>query len=434
MGHEGLDRREFLRRAGLAGSAVLAPGLLAACGSQDATTTAAGAGDGLKIGYVTPRTGPLAPFGEADDFVLRGVRESFRGGLRTRTGVRPVEIVVKDSQSSPDRAGAVAGDLILRDRVDLVLVSSTPETTNPVSDQCELNGVPCISTVAPWQSWFLGRGGDLERGFRSTYHFFWGLEDLIAVYTDMWGQIRTNRSVGALWPNDSDGAAFAAAETGFPSALRSGGYDLVDPGRYENATNDFSAQISRYRSGDAEILTGVPIPPDFTNFYKQAAQQGYRPRAVTIAKAILFPSAVEALGEIGDGVSTEVWWSPEHPFRSSITGDDARTVAAAYTTATRRQWTQPIGFAHALFEVARDVLGRAANPKDRQAVARAIGETDLETIVGRVAFRGGPAPNVAKTPLTGGQWRRRGDGFDLVIVSNREARAIPRADRLQAIT
>ena len=31
------------------------------------------------------------------------------------------------------------------------LAAVTPETTNPVSDQCEANGVPCISTVAPWQ-------------------------------------------------------------------------------------------------------------------------------------------------------------------------------------------------------------------------------------------------------------------------------------------
>jgi hypothetical protein len=55
----------------------------------------------------------------------------------------------------------VAADLILTDEVDLILVASTPETTNPVSDQCEIYEVPCISTVAPWQPWFFRKSGRL---------------------------------------------------------------------------------------------------------------------------------------------------------------------------------------------------------------------------------------------------------------------------------
>ena len=77
-------------------------------------------------------------------------------------------IVVKDSQSNPNRAGEVANDLILKDKVDIMLVSGTPETANPVSDVCELNEMPCVSTVVPWQPWFFGRKGDPKKGFR--YH------------------------------------------------------------------------------------------------------------------------------------------------------------------------------------------------------------------------------------------------------------------------
>ena len=43
-------------------------------------------------------------------------------------------------------------------------------------------------------------------------------------------------------------------------------------------------------------------------------------------KALLFPASVEALGDIGDGMSTEVWWSPAHPFKSSLTGETAGQV------------------------------------------------------------------------------------------------------------
>jgi branched-chain amino acid transport system substrate-binding protein len=54
-----------------------------------------------------------------------------------------------------------------------VVASATPATTNPVADQFELNGVPCI-TNTPWQPHFFGRKSDQKKGFEWTDHFFWG--------------------------------------------------------------------------------------------------------------------------------------------------------------------------------------------------------------------------------------------------------------------
>ncbi|HAH39982.1 MAG TPA: hypothetical protein DCM56_03910, partial [Thermus sp.] len=62
-----------------------------------------------------------------------------------------MEIVYKDSQSNPNRAAEVTAELILKDRVHLVVAGNTPETTVPVADQCELNGIPCITDDTPWQ-------------------------------------------------------------------------------------------------------------------------------------------------------------------------------------------------------------------------------------------------------------------------------------------
>ena len=92
----------------------------------------------LKIGYVSPQTGPLAVFGETDNFILDGVRKALANGVHAGGKTREVEIIVKDSQSSFSRAASVAADLIERDEVNLMLVTATPDTTNPVSDQCEL--------------------------------------------------------------------------------------------------------------------------------------------------------------------------------------------------------------------------------------------------------------------------------------------------------
>jgi branched-chain amino acid transport system substrate-binding protein len=392
------------------------------------------AGTPFKLGYVSPRTGPLAPFGEADSFVLAQVRETFKGGVQIAAGSVPVEIVVKDSQSNPNRAAEVAADLINNDKIDLMLVASTPETTNPVSDQCEVNEVPCLSSVAPWQPWFFARGGKPDTGFQYTYHFFWGLEDIIAVFTNMWAQVPTDKVVGGLYPNDGDGNAWGDKERGFPPVLAKAGYTLVDPGRFQNLTDNFSAQIAAFEQAKAEIVTGVVIPPDWTTFWTQSIQQGFKPKIASVGKALLFPSAIEALGDNGQNLSTEVWWSPSHPFKSSLTGQSAKELAEAYTAATKKQWTQPIGFVHALFEVAADVIKRSRGPGQRAATLAALTATRLETVVGPLAWGKGPVKNVAKTPLVGGQWRRGGAfKYDLVITSNETAPNIPAGGRMEAI-
>lgn len=431
----GIDRRTLIGYSAAAGAA-LATGVGAPAIAQART---------IRLGYVSPRTGPLAAFGEADDFIIANFREATKGGLKIGNAVYPVEVVVKDSQSNPNRAAEVAKELIVRDKIDLMLVASTPETTNPVSTQCEIEEVPCISTVAPWQPWFIGRQANAAGGppawkpFDYTWHFFWGLEDVIAVFTNMWSQLPTNKSVGALFPNDGDGNAWGDKQVGFPPVLDKQGYRLTDPGRYQDLTDDFSAQIAAFKGANADIVTGVVLPPDFTTFWKQARQQGFRPRIASVGKAILFPVAVEALGRDGHNLSSEVWWSPSHPFKSSLTGLSAQALASAYESASHKQWTQPIGFVHALLEVAVDVLRRSAQVGDPKATAAAIAATDLDTVVGKVAWNGAGVPpfaarNVAKTPLVGGQWRiKDGNRYEIVITDNRTAPAVPVGGGMQAL-
>src|SRR5271157_423503 len=388
-----LGRRGFMKASAATGAAL-------ATGSVFAP--AAHAAQSFKIGYVSPQTGPLAAFAEADNFVISNFLNTVKGGVKVGNTTAPVEVVVKDSQSNPNRAAEVAKDLIVQDKVDLMLVASTPETTNPVSTQCEIEEVPCISTVAPWQPWFIGRQANPAGGppawkpFNYTHHFFWGLEDVIAVFTNMWGQVNTNKVVGGLFPNDGDGNAWGDKMVGFPPVLDKLGYKLTDPGRYQNLTDDFSAQIAAFKKANCEIITGVVLPPDFTTFWNQAMQQGLKPKAASIGKAILFPSAVEALGKNGNNLSSEVWWSPNHPFKSSLTGQSAKDIATAYEKSSGKQWTQPIGFIHALFELAVDVAKRSGDVGDNKAVVKAIAATKLDTVVGPIAWDGKNLPPFAQ--------------------------------------
>ncbi|MBU2865799.1 ABC transporter substrate-binding protein [Pacificibacter marinus] len=424
-----MTKTTWTRRRFLSASAatIAAPAILTSTRAYAQSPT-------LRVGHVSPRTGPLASFAEADDYVLDAISQRFAAGIENNGKTYNVEIISKDSQSNPNRAAEVAADLILGDEVDIIVAASTPETVNPVSDQAEINEVPCITTDCPWQPYFFGRNGVPGEGFQNTYHFFWGLEDVIGAFLDMWGPTGVSKTVGGLFPNDADGNAWGDPELGLPKPFAEAGYDLIDPGRYQPLSDDFSNQIAAFKAAGCEIVTGNMIPPDFATFWAQSAQQGFAPKIVTIGKALLFPSVIESLGDRGDGLSSEVWWSPNHPFNSSLTGASSKELADGFTAATGRPWTQPIGFKHALFEVVADVVKRAEDLEDPAAIVSAIASTNLNTIVGNVDWSTGPINNVTKTPLVAGQWQRDGDGMDLKIVANSAHPDIPLTGELKLLS
>lgn len=419
----GVSRREFIQTS----ATVVAAGSL--LGQK-----AFAANRPLRLGYVSPETGALAPFGEADAFVVSAIRKAIQGGIQSGGTTRQVEILVRDSQSSPNRAAQVASSLIKQDKIDLMLVAGTPETVNPVADQCEINRVPCVSTDAPWQAYFFDRGGKPDKGFDWTYHFFWGIELVSQVMADIFSLVPTNNTVGLLLGNDHEGNMFSDRVKGFPPIWEKRGFKIFDPGRFQITSNDFSAQIAAFKKANAEVLYGnVPLPI-FSNFWSQAAQQGYKPKVCTIGKAILMPAGVNSLGPRGNNLSIEIWWSKYHPFKSGLTGQSSAQLCDAYEAYANKQWTQALGFRHALFEVAIDVLKRAKNPESPASIIEAVRSTKYNSISGPIQWGGTPpnewtqfpVKNVCTTPMVSGQWVKGTKWpYELIVTDNRRYPSIP---------
>ncbi|HYW28123.1 MAG TPA: ABC transporter substrate-binding protein [Terriglobales bacterium] len=419
-----LTRRTLLKTAGAGALAIGAGGLAEACGLGSIKGSGAAAGGKITIGYVSPQTGAAAGFATGDNFVITGVRSSaaYRNGFKSGSKTYTVDIVVKDSQSSPDRASQVATELV-NTGVDMVLVSSTPEVTNPVADVCEANGVPCVATIVPWEAWYFGRGAKPGQTFQYTTAFFFGIGEFGGCFLPMWNRVSTNKVAAAVYPNDADGNAFRA---GFPPLAVKAGYNVVDGGAYPDATTDYSAMISKFKSADAQLLTNCPLPPDFNTFWKQAAQQGWKPKLATVAKVLLFPADTVALGSLVNNVATDCWWSPYHPYRSSLTGQSAKDLADAFQKATGQQWLSALGSVHSLFEIAKNAFTAVDDPHDRQAVAAQLRSMNYSGISGPLDFTKGPVPGVAIVNPVGVQWKP-GKGFpwSMYVVDNSINKDVP---------
>jgi branched-chain amino acid transport system substrate-binding protein len=416
-----MSRRGLLKGAGLTAAAMAGTPLLSACGGVKGSSGSSS--DVLRIGYVSPQTGPLASFASADNFVVKQVAEAVRKGITIGGKKRRFEIVVKDTQSSPNRATEVTRQLI-SDGVDLIVGSSTPDTTNPVADQCEANGVPNVTTIAPWEAWFHGRNGKSGEGFTYTTLFYFGMEQFTQNFFPMWERIgASGDEVACLWPNDTDANAF---RNGLGPMMKEAGFRPVDGGAYQNGATDFTAQINKFKQSGADLFTATPIPPDFQTFWKQAHQHGFRPKLATVAKVMLFPTEVEALGELSNNIATGVWWSPNHPYKSAFDGTTAKQLADRYAADTGKQWTQALGSVYSLFEIAVQALRDADDPKDKDEVAKNLREMKIDCMSGSLDFSAGPEPGVALLHPVGGQWRP-GKQFpwDIVIVDNTADKNVP---------
>src|SRR5947208_14321568 len=135
----------MLKSTGLVLSGLAVPGVLESC----LTSTSSTPSGSIKIGFVSPITGPASGFGEPDSYILRLARDAFKKGLSIGGTNYSVEIVNRDGQSTPSVGAQVANDLIQTQEVDHMLATSTPHTTYPVTHSYEATALPCNQTVAP---------------------------------------------------------------------------------------------------------------------------------------------------------------------------------------------------------------------------------------------------------------------------------------------
>ena len=418
-----LSRRELLKKAGVAGATVALTGGLT---SLVKPARAAAKPEFILVGHPNPSTGPIASFGEAspwaDELAIEEINKA--GGIMIKEAGKkiPIKLKMMDTASDPTKAADVASKLILNDKVDMMIALHTPDTVNPVTSICERYQVPCVALDAPIEPWLTGGP------YKWSFHAFWSVNDVIDVFTGLWGQIQTNKVVGALWPNDPDGKVWAEM---FTPKLKERGYKVVDVGRFPYGMQDYSAFINTWKKEKVEIISGVMIPPDWATCWRQCHQQGFIPKAATIGKAILFPSAVEALGgNLPNGLTSEIWWSPSHPFKSSFSGKTPKQLCDEWTAKTNKPWTQPIGFKYAAFEIVADALKRAQT-LDKAKVREAIAATNMNTIVGPVKYN---TQNYSKTPLVGGQWMKgKKWPWEIIVTYNKEHPEIPAGGKTEPI-
>lgn len=411
LDNAGISRRQLIKTtAAVGGAAALSFPMPSILRAQDAP---------IKIGYITSLSGPRATFSEPAEYTVNKIKAFFKDGLDIGGKKYPIEILMRDQQSSPTRAGEVGRDLILQDKVDILLADDGDShfAAGEIADQ---QGVPFISTINQWEPFIAARNSTPEKGYPWSFMFAFGATDVAKTYVGLWDSLPTNKTIGLLFLDIPPGHAFGSQQNGIPYFLKQKGYNVIDGGFVRFDSDDFSSQIAMFKEANCDIVAGFLLDPHFQTFWGQTVQSGFMPKVVTFAGPFLFPTSLVALGDQGDGMSGEIWWTPDLPFKSSLTGQTARDVATEWETETGFQWTQPLGYMHALYEVGFAALRHAKDPRDREGIREGIRQMKLDTVIGPVNFRDSKIKSVAVTEVAMGQWRMTPEGskfpYELDIV------------------
>ena len=287
-----------------------------------------------------------------------------------------------------------------------MLASSTPEIVNPVADACEAAGVPCISTVLPWEAWYFGRGAKprTTRPPSSSPTTSASASRTSRPPTSTRGTpLKTNKNVGVMWPNDADGNAIRAA---LRPAAEEGRLHDRRPGRLQRRHQRLLGADREVQAEELRDLQHVPDPA------RTSPPSGGRPRS-RATRPIRSPrsrrpacsrrrsrrSATSAYD-----LASGAYWTPTFPYKLVADEVDARSSPPA--TEADRQAVEPA--ARAEPGAVRRRHGRAEGQRrtrrTRRAVANAIATLKVDTPLGHLDWAKGPVPNVVATPIIGGQW------------------------------
>jgi branched-chain amino acid transport system substrate-binding protein len=339
---------------------------------------------------------------------------------------------VQDSQSDSARAAQVAGDLIMNQKVDLIIAQASPNVDIPVSAQAEALGCPCILHFTVPEAHVADAPAE---GLKWTFMQTWSSMCAVVAQEAAFALIPNNKKVAFAAPNNDDGMAW---EMMAPPYFKGKGYEFIYNGLYQPGTEDFTADISAYKKAGCELLLHAgAVPPDFATLWQQCYQQAFQPVAATGGAAIMFPSSLGAISAIAQNLMVQGGWTPDLKFKESLTGMSASELAADFEAVMGAQWDMTITCLQPL-EWAVDIFKRSTDIESKDETLKSILATKMETMLGPLDMTAAPNP---ANQTTAGRWHpnivqpvgfavqwQKGKGkwpFDQVIVASMVPDLVP---------
>jgi len=378
----------------------------------------------IVVGEDVELTGAFAGFGQGSQWGVKAAVDDVNklGGVYVKEYDKklPIRLVVVNNESDPIKAGTLAEDLILRDKVQFIVNGmDVPHMRAPIAVVLERHQVPQVTGNGPYEAWM-----GLRTAVEKPWQYTWSCSFAIATpakpgdfragkpgYTMMesWTTALkeiaplTNKKVAALASDEPDGRGWYLA---FSPVLKDMGWDVYRVGEnfglVPEDTKDFSSLIKAWKDNNCETLWSNSPAPFFGAFWRQAYELKYQPKMVYATRSGLFFTDIQAWGgDLPNAVCNEMFWNPSIQGGAKGFGDTTpMSLHERWVKDTGLPMHQNIGMGYQAVQVLVNAIERAGT-LDSAKVNDAIRKTDLMTIYHRVVF---DEDNYSRDPVSFGQW------------------------------
>ena len=340
--------------------------------------------DAVKIGVISPLTGPAANTGAAHREGIELAIADWNEGKENVTDHAPkATAVFEDSNSKPEVAISAAQRLMTRESVDLIIGDTLhSHVTLALMEMAPQYGVPILSaepvasaiadkyTSDPERYKLYYKGNYNSDGYGHAVHGFyrWAFEN---------GIVPEGGKKIAFVVEDTDYGIANAQKIG--ELFQADGWEVVATETTPTGTTDFYPQLSKLRDLDPDVLVSVfTLANSGTSFVRQLKEQALEASHL----AIFYPTRPEFQEQAPD-IADGLFWAALQ-FSPQIT-----PAHKAFADRIEAAYGHPGNYSHAHAYCTAMVALRAvdaAGSTDAEAVAEKIGETSYDCLVGKMEF------------------------------------------------
>lgn len=356
-----LTRRSLLKAGALTGIGAA----LAACSSAPT------APDKIKIGAVIPLTGRFAAGGEqvkaGYELVVEAVNKA--GGAEFQGKKIPLELIILDDESDPAKTVQKFEQLNSSNQVHVYFGGFGSDLHSAAAAIAEKNKIPYMGVAFALKSIH-------EKGFKYLFSPFPKSPQIAATSIEMLAALpnKPAKVIGFIeksdWGVEMDKAwAVEAQKRGIQYVKE----------EYAPGAKDFAPMILKAKEVAADVVVGIPSPPDGIAITKQMKELDFNPKASFMIRSSDNLSWITALGKDGDFTLTMPGWATDVKFPGTA------ELSAAHQAKYGKPAAAVTGPAYAMGQILVDAVKRAKT-LDRDGLRDAIAATNMTTVTGPVKF------------------------------------------------
>src|SRR5437588_9050813 len=321
------------------------------------------AAQAVKIGAVVPVTGRYGAGGAqvraGYDIAVEHINAS--GGVSMGGRKVPLELVLLDDESDATKTVARLESLGAQGVV-AYLGGFGSDLHAAAASVAEKNKTPYLGVAFALYKVH-------QQGFRYLFSPFWKSPDISEALPPMLNSLpaaERPKTVAIFQEKTDWGREMAAAWT---EAGKAAGYQVVVNAEYAPGAKDFSDVILKAKGAGAEVVFGLPTPPDGMTIVKQMKELGYSPKMTMLIRAPDPPIWSKNLGKDGDYVVLAPGW------HHAVKAPGVRELNLAHVKKVGRPADPIAGPAYACVQILAGAIGRAGS-LDRDKIRDAVAATD----------------------------------------------------------